>query len=87
MQKQLTAPGLRDQIMVMAILSLKRKKESERERARERERKEIEKGLLGCRRLMHLKDQIRIDWILIENLEHSTLKRVSMENIQPFLDD
>ena len=83
MQKQLTAPGLRDQIMVMAILSLRRKKESERER----ERKEIEKGLLGCRRLMHLKDQIRIDWILIENLEHSTLKRVSIEKIQPFLDD
>ena len=37
MQKQLTAPGLRDQIMVMAILSLKRKKEIERERERERE--------------------------------------------------
>ena len=83
MQKQLTAPGLRDQIMVMAILSLRKKKERERER----ERKEIEKGLLGCRRLMHLKDQIRIDWILIENLEHSTLKRVSIEKIQPFLDD
>ena len=38
MQKQLTAPGLRDQIMVMAILSLKRKKESERERERESEK-------------------------------------------------
>ena len=38
MQKQLTAPGLRDQIMVMAILSLKRKKESEREREGESEK-------------------------------------------------